>query len=122
MLKPGAMLATLAALPSAALKTVLAPFCRCRVPRRPAGRIERASRRLRDRYANLRRRYANVLLYVPLAAHVVPTLVIGFGFVIPCSPIQGVNTYSLGFLGAVLGFIPAYVAGTTIARRIGKET
>ena len=41
---------------------------------------------------------------------------------IPGSPIQGVNIYSLGFLGAVLGFIPAYVAGMTIARRVRKES
>lgn len=57
-------------------------------------------------------------VYAPLVGHVVPTLVIGFGFVIPGSPIEGVNTYTIGFLSAVLGFIPAYVAGITIARRI----
>lgn len=57
-------------------------------------------------------------LYAPLVGHVVPTLVIGFGFVIPGSPIEGVNTYTIGFLSAVLGFIPAYVAGVAIARRI----
>ena len=56
-------------------------------------------------------------LYAPLIGHVVPTLVIGFGFVIPGSPIEGVNTYTIGFLSAVLGFIPAYVAGIVIARR-----
>lgn len=58
------------------------------------------------------------LLYVPLIGHVVPTLIIGFGYVIPGSPIEGVNTYTIGFLAAVLGFVPAYVAGIAIARRI----
>ena len=57
-------------------------------------------------------------LYAPLVGHVVPTLVIGFGFVIPGSPIDGVNTYTIGFLSAVLGFIPAYVAGIAIAKRL----
>lgn len=57
------------------------------------------------------------LAYVPLAGHVAPTLIIGFGFIIPGSPIDGVNSYTLGFLGAILGFIPAYAAGITIARR-----
>lgn len=56
-------------------------------------------------------------LYAPLAAHVAPTLVVGFGFVIPGSPIEGVNAYTIGFLGAVLGFVPAYAAGIAIARR-----
>lgn len=60
-------------------------------------------------------------LYVPLAAHVAPTLVIGFGFVIPGSPIDGINAYTIGFLGAVLGFIPAYAAGIAIAKRAGGE-
>ncbi|MEQ1864431.1 MAG: hypothetical protein ABL996_07225 [Micropepsaceae bacterium] len=60
-------------------------------------------------------------VYAPLVGHVVPTLVIGFGFVIPGSPIEGVNTYTIGFLSAVLGFIPAYVAGIIIARRTKDE-
>ena len=60
-------------------------------------------------------RWRTLFLYVPLVGHVVPTLVIGFGFVIPGSPIEGINTYTIGFLSAVLGFIPAYVAGVAIA-------
>jgi hypothetical protein len=60
-------------------------------------------------------------VYAPLIGHVVPTLVIGFGFVIPGSPIEGVNTYTIGFLSAVLGFIPAYVAGIILARRAKDE-
>jgi len=58
--------------------------------------------------------------YAPLAGHVVPTLVIGFGLVIPGSPIEGVNAYTIGFLAAVLGFIPAYLAGIAIARRMRR--
>lgn len=57
--------------------------------------------------------------YAPLALHVLPTLVIGFVFVLPSSPIAGVNQYTIGFAAAVLGFIPAYVAGVRLAR--GKQ-
>lgn len=58
-------------------------------------------------------------VYVPLLAHIVPTLVIGFGFVLPNSPIAGLNQYTIGFAVAVAGFIPAYLAGVGIARRQG---
>lgn len=57
------------------------------------------------------------IAYLPLASHVVPTLVIGFGFVIPGSPIEGWNAYTLGFLATVFGFIPAYAAGLSLVRR-----
>lgn len=69
------------------------------------------------RIGRLRAPASNGLVYAPLAGHVVSTLIIGFGFVIPDSPIEGANPYTLGFLGAVLGFIPAYAASVTIARR-----
>ena len=59
-------------------------------------------------------------LYAPLAGHIVPTLIIGFCFVIPGSPIEGINTYTLGFLAAVLGLIPAYTTGVAIAKRSRK--
>jgi ABC-type Fe3+ transport system permease subunit len=62
----------------------------------------------------------SLFLYAPLIGHVVPTLIIGFGLVIPGSPIDGINTYTIGFLSAVLGFIPAYVAGIAIAIRWRK--
>lgn len=42
---------------------------------------------------------------------------IGFGFVLPHSPIAGVNQYTIGFALAVLGFIPAYIAGVRLARK-----
>ena len=58
-----------------------------------------------------------VLLYAPLALHVIPTLVIGYGFVLPGSPIAGVNQYTLGFAAAVLGFIPCYLVGVRLAHR-----
>ncbi len=63
---------------------------------------------------------ARAAIYAPLAFHVVPTLVIGYGFVIPNSVIAGVNELTLGFLAAVLGFIPSYVVGIRLARRQGQ--
>lgn len=62
----------------------------------------------------LRRRSAR---FAPLVLHVLPTLLIGFGFVIPQSCIAGVNALSVGFAATVLGFIPCYVAGISIAQK-----
>ena len=54
---------------------------------------------------------------LPLAAHVIPTTVIGFGFVIPGSCIAGVNGLTIGFLLSIVGTCVAYVAGVGIALR-----
>jgi hypothetical protein len=48
---------------------------------------------------------------VPLIMFVVPTVVIGYGFVIPNSPIAGLNPLTLGFGSTVLGACLAYMAG-----------
>ena len=53
--------------------------------------------------------------YLPLVAHVVPTLVIGYGFVIPRSCIAGWNALSLGFGLSVAGTCVAYVLGQSAA-------
>ncbi len=49
--------------------------------------------------------------YLPLLGFAVPTLVIGYGIVIPGSCIAGVNALSVGFGTTVLGACLAYVAG-----------
>lgn len=49
--------------------------------------------------------------YLPLIGFVVPTLVIGYGVVIPRSCIAGVNELSVGFGTTVVGAIVAYVVG-----------
>jgi SAM-dependent methyltransferase len=56
-----------------------------------------------------------VRYYVPLIGFVVPTLVIGYGFVIPCSCIAGVNELSVGFGSTVLGAVFAYLGGIRAA-------
>jgi SAM-dependent methyltransferase len=56
-----------------------------------------------------------VRYYVPLIGFVVPTLVIGYGFVIPCSCIAGVNELSIGFGSTVLGAVFAYLGGIRAA-------
>lgn len=60
---------------------------------------------------------ARGLVYAPLLLHVLPTLAIGLGIVIPGSCIAGVNRLTIGFVAAVLAFIPAYVAGVLLAQR-----
>ena len=59
------------------------------------------------------------LVYAPLLAHIAPTLLVGYGLVIPNSPIAGFNEYTIGFAATVAGFVPAYLAGVRIARRQG---
>jgi hypothetical protein len=49
--------------------------------------------------------------YLPLVGHVIPTLVIGYGIVIPRSCIAGLNELTIGFGLSVLGTCVAYVLG-----------
>jgi SAM-dependent methyltransferase len=58
---------------------------------------------------------SKIRYYVPLIGFVVPTLVIGYGFVIPCSVIAGVNQLTIGFGTTILGAVLTYVAGIRLA-------
>lgn len=49
--------------------------------------------------------------YLPLAGHVVPTVVIGFGVVIPGSCIAGWNELTVGFGLSLAGTCLAYEMG-----------
>lgn len=49
--------------------------------------------------------------WIPLIGFVVPTLVIGFGFMIPHSCIAGVNQLSVGFGGTIAAGCVSYVLG-----------
>ena len=53
--------------------------------------------------------------FLPLLGFALPTLVIGYGFVIPRSCIAGINALSIGFGTTVLGACLAYVAGLQTA-------
>jgi len=49
--------------------------------------------------------------YIPLAGFVIPTIVIGYGVVIPRSCIAGVNELTIGFATTVLGACVTYLLG-----------
>lgn len=49
--------------------------------------------------------------FAPLAAFLVPSLVIGFGVVIPGSCIEGVNQLTVGFASSLAGAVAAYWLG-----------
>ena len=54
--------------------------------------------------------------FVPLAGFVLPTVVIRC-FVIPGSPIAGVNEHTIGFAMTVLGACLTYIAGIRMVVR-----
>ena len=55
--------------------------------------------------------------YTPLVGFVVPTVVIGYGVVIPRSCIAGINDLTLGFGATILGACLTYVLGLRAALR-----
>lgn len=59
--------------------------------------------------------------FVPLIAFVVPTVVIGYGFVIPRSCIAGVNELTIGFAATIAGACVTYVVGVRAASRSARS-
>ena len=59
--------------------------------------------------------------FAPLAGFVLPTVVIGYGVVIPRSCIAGLNELTLGFAATVLGACLTYWAGLRLVARDGKR-
>jgi ABC-type Fe3+ transport system permease subunit len=55
--------------------------------------------------------------FTPLVGFVVPTVVIGYGFVIPGSCIAGVNELTLGFASAIAGACVTYWLGLRLLVR-----
>jgi ABC-type Fe3+ transport system permease subunit len=49
--------------------------------------------------------------FIPLVGFVVPTVVIGYGFVIPSSCIAGFNEQTVGFASAIAGASVTYWLG-----------
>jgi hypothetical protein len=63
----------------------------------------------------------NVRHFVPLVGFVAPTVVIGYGFVIPASCIAGVNELTVGFGGSIAGACVTYWLGLRALVHDGKE-
>jgi hypothetical protein len=51
----------------------------------------------------------------PLAGFVLPTVIIGYGFVIPRSCIAGVNQLTIGFATTIVGACVTYWMGVRMA-------
>lgn len=60
--------------------------------------------------------------FVPLVGFVVPTVMIGYGFVIPRSCIAGWNELSVGFGATIVGACLTHVAGLRMAARMATRT
>jgi len=58
--------------------------------------------------------------FTPLLLFVVPTVVIGYGFVIPRSCIAGVNELTIGFATTIVAASVTYITGGRAARRERK--
>jgi hypothetical protein len=58
-----------------------------------------------------------LVYFAPLLGFVVPTVIIGYGVVIPGSPIAGVNELTIGFGTTILGACITYVAGIRIVMK-----
>ena len=63
------------------------------------------------------RRNLKLRLLAPLAGFVLPTVVIGYGVVIPRSCIAGWNELTVGFGATVVGACLTYIAGLRLAAR-----
>ena len=60
--------------------------------------------------------------FAPLAGFVVPTVLIGYGIVIPRSCIAGLNELTLGFAATVVGACLTYWAGLRLVTRDGEKS
>jgi hypothetical protein len=58
--------------------------------------------------------------FYPLLTFLIPTMLIGYGVVIPRSPIAGLNEFTIGFGSTLLGSAVAYWQGIRLALR--RET
>ena len=68
------------------------------------------------------RRALELRHFAPLVGFVVPTVLIGYGFVIPRSCIAGLNDLTLGFAATVLGACLTYWAGLRLVARDGEKS
>jgi ABC-type Fe3+ transport system permease subunit len=61
-----------------------------------------------------------LVLVAILASHLVPSIVIGFGYVIPGSCIAGWNEQTIGYVSALVGFAVTYTFGVVTAWKFGR--
>ena len=59
--------------------------------------------------------FSTMKRYCPLIGFVAPTLIIGYGYVIPASCIAGVNEHTVGFAATIAGACIAYWLGLRAA-------
>ena len=59
--------------------------------------------------------------FVPLAGFLVPSAIIGYGFVLPGAGFSGVNELTIGFAATLLGATVTYVAGLLLALRRSQD-
>ena len=62
-----------------------------------------------------------VRYFYPLLGFVIPTILIGYGIVIPRSCIAGINELTLGFAATVAGACLTYLAGLRLAIRDSEK-
>lgn len=62
-----------------------------------------------------------VRYFYPLLGFVIPTVLIGYGIVIPRSCIAGINELTLGFAATVAGACLTYLAGLRLAIRDSEK-
>jgi hypothetical protein len=55
--------------------------------------------------------------WTPLLGFVVPSVVMGFGFVMPRNGVGGVNELSIGFAATILGACVTYAMGIRLVLR-----
>jgi hypothetical protein len=55
--------------------------------------------------------------FVPLAGFLVPSIIIGYGFVLPRAGHGGVNELSIGFAATLVGATVTYIVGVVTALR-----
>jgi ABC-type Fe3+ transport system permease subunit len=62
--------------------------------------------------------------FLPLVGFALPTVVIGYGFVIPSSCIAGINQLTIGFAATVAGACLTYWAGVRapVGGRLGAPS
>lgn len=59
--------------------------------------------------------------FIPLAGFFFPTVIIGYGVVIPNSPISGINRLTIGFAATVISACVTYVLGLQAALREHRQ-